>query len=365
MTLAEFNNLLRHYLDGQSTPDELALIDRWYDSLNAEVVYQFTPDEQARLKARMWAQIEAKTDNRTVDATPVIALNSTETVRLTRFWQRPQTIAAALVFLLLGSGLSYLIWQSTGRKTGEVGRFQGELALLSQGLSERQNNTDKAITLRLSDGSTVYLTPQSTLRVANSLARGERLVYLTGDAFFTIAKDPRRPFRVITEQIETQVLGTSFWVHAGGQTNKVDVEVTTGKVQVYERTQRPGSRQGRGVVLTPNQMVTVTNSENWQTGLVAHPAPVRPDSLVEKARLSVADNLVFENTSLSVVCQRITDVYGIDMDLAGTDLASCTFSGNLSRYPLYTQLDLICAAINASYHVRGTHILISGRGCAR
>lgn len=54
MTLPEFHQLLRRYLDGNATPDELHLIDRWYDSLNESVASEFTPAEQARLKARMW-----------------------------------------------------------------------------------------------------------------------------------------------------------------------------------------------------------------------------------------------------------------------------------------------------------------------
>ena len=365
MTLVEFNNLLRRYLDEESTPDEQAQIDRWYDSLNAEVVHQFTPDEQARLKNRMWSKIAAQTTADPVVAPPAFVLNPTEPRGLSGFWRWPQTRAAVLIVLFLGSWFGYSQWQAGGEKPGRYVRFRGELANVSKGLTERQNNTDHGITARLADGSTVYLTPQSALRVAPSLSTGERLVYLAGTAFFTVAKDPRRPFRVITEHIETQVLGTSFWIHAGGEARQVDVEVTTGKVQVYERTQRGGNPQSRGVVLTPNQMVTVTDGQHWQTGLVANPTPVEPPNGATPTGTGKATGFVFSDTPLSAVCQRIKDAYGIDMDLAGTDLASCTFSGDLSGYPLYTQLDLICAAINADYHIRGTHILISGRGCAR
>ncbi len=192
-------------------------------------------------------------------------------------------------------------------------------------------------------------------------------MYLAGDAFFTIAKDSRRPFRVVTEQVETQVLGTSFWVHTAAQTNKVDVEVVTGKVQVYERKRlaKTDNKLSHGVVLTPNQMVTITDSEHWETGLIAQPKPIQDELTTEAGGPAKTEALVFEGTPLSVVCQRVTQVYGIDIDLASTDLSSCTFSGDISRQPLYTQLDLICSAINARYDVRGTRILISGRGCAR
>ncbi|WP_375445047.1 FecR family protein [uncultured Fibrella sp.] len=365
MTITDFKDLLRRYLDGQSTEAELRLIDTWYDALNEDVTYQFTPAEQARLKARMWAQIEERTvpEGDEVE-TPILPL-PVRRQSVAWFQRRSWQVAASLLLL---AGVGWFGWQARNDSSADVLAFQGDLATASAGMPERHNATDKPITLRLPDGSTVYLTPHSTLRMATTLATGERVVYLAGDAFFSIAKNPHRPFRVVTDQVETQVLGTSFWVHAAGRANQVDVEVVTGKVQVYERTRQAGSGKrgdvGRGVVLTPNQMVTITDKEHWQTGLIAQPVPIKPE-LASESTVDPVTSLTFSDVPLTLVCQRLTKLYGIELDLANIDLASCTFSGDLSRQSLYTQLDLICTTINARYDVRGTHILISGRGCSR
>jgi heme oxygenase len=72
---------------------------------------------------------------------------------------------------------------------------------------------------------------------------------------------------------------------------------------------------------------------------------------------------LFSETPLLTVLEGLSQTYGIEMDLANPGLSACTFSGNLTGLPLYTQLDLLCRAMGANYVVRGTRILISGPGC--
>ena len=56
--------------------------------------------------------------------------------------------------------------------------------------------------------------PGSSLRYAPGLAGPRREVYFSGDAFFKVSKNPRRPFLVYAPQVVTTVLGTSFRVRA-------------------------------------------------------------------------------------------------------------------------------------------------------
>ena len=361
MTQSQFKQLLRRYLDGQATDEELRLIDRWYDSLNESVTYQFSADEQTRIKARMWVSIEAKTTPEPVVETPVRPLHALPPAQ-NPFWRRPFTVVAAAVVLLVGGW--WFFGQTTRGSEPVSGPFKGELALLSGGLLEQNNMTNHALRLTLSDGSSVVLTPNSAVRYPALFAPAHRDVYLTGSAFFSVTKDPQRPFRVSTDRVVTQVLGTSFWMKTTPAADRVDVDVITGKVSVFARKPAsavPTAKQASpGVVLTPNQKVTVFGDDLWQTGLVAKPEPIRPD--LPDATAPVI-TLTFDDVPLPAVLGRLGDVYGIDMDLANAGLAGCTFSGNISNLPLYTQLDLICRAVGADYAVRGTRILISGRGC--
>ena len=361
MTQSQFKQLLRRYLDGDASDEELRLIDRWYDSLNESVTYQFSADEQTRIKARMWANIEAKTiPDPVVETTVRPLLNPPSAQHL--FWRRSWTGAAAAVVLLLGG---WWFLRQPARDLGPVsGPFKGELALLSGGLLEQNNMTNHAVRLVLSDGSSVVLTPHSVVRYPARFASDHRDVYLTGSAFFSVTKDPKRPFRVSTDRVVTQVLGTSFWMKTTPDADRVDVDVITGKVSVFARKpalNAPMAKQASpGVVLTPNQKVTVFGADLWQTGLVAKPEPIRPDVPDASAPVLV---LSFDEVPLPTVLDRLSRAYGIDMDLANAGLSACTFSGNIGNLPLYTQLDLICRAVGADYAVRGTRILISGRGC--
>lgn len=66
----------------------------------------------------------------------------------------------------------------------------------------------------LEDGTEVWLNAASSLRFPFSFADGSREVFLTGEAFFKVAKDTRRPFIVHTGHTNTRVLGTSFNINA-------------------------------------------------------------------------------------------------------------------------------------------------------
>jgi transmembrane sensor len=81
------------------------------------------------------------------------------------------------------------------------------------------------------DGSKVTLNTNSRIRVA--LSEGERRVHLTqGEAFFEVAKDPRRPFVVEAGRKRVVAVGTKFSVRR--EEESIEVVVTEGKVRVED-----------------------------------------------------------------------------------------------------------------------------------
>jgi len=82
--------------------------------------------------------------------------------------------------------------------------------------------TAEHLNLRLDDGSTVHVGPDSALAV--DYAPGTRRVrLLQGQAFFEVVPDAQRPFQVSSDGVETTVLGTAFDVHLTGQATEVSV----------------------------------------------------------------------------------------------------------------------------------------------
>jgi ferric-dicitrate binding protein FerR (iron transport regulator) len=89
------------------------------------------------------------------------------------------------------------------------------------------------MTVLLPDGSTVRINGGSRLEMDESLFNKQtREVWLSGEAFFNIARNPGKPFIVHTETLHTTVKGTSFNVKAYDELEETVVSVRTGEVEV-------------------------------------------------------------------------------------------------------------------------------------
>jgi hypothetical protein len=213
----------------------------------------------------------------------------------------------------------------------------------------------------------VQLGSSSRLHFNKNFSAGKREVYLTGKGFFDVVKDPSRPFYVYSREIATRVLGTSFYVDAPENGRKVEVQVITGKVSVFqirsdsasknEETSMQKHSTANGVVLSPNQKVEYyTEEDHWVTGLVEEPVPVRS---IDEETLS----FVFENAPVRTLLVDIQSRFGIEVVTENDRICQCTFTGDVSRMTLYDMLDVISNSIGSTYEVKGTRILISGKGC--
>lgn len=124
-------------------------------------------------------------------------------------------------------------------------------AVLLQFRADHVTGTAELQTVRLQDGSSLTLAPDSA--VAVSYEPGERRVHLLkGEAFFAVASDRTRPFRVTARSVQASVLGTRFDVRLDGAA--VSVAVQEGRVHV-EATDEP---TGRGETLGAGQVVRVS-----------------------------------------------------------------------------------------------------------
>lgn len=265
--------------------------------------------------------------------------------------------AAAGVVLALGTGW----WWQTHQAPANTA-YQQLTAGATTPLVEKVNTGSRPLPVVLPDGSTVHLQPNSRLSYAASFAlQPKRDVYLTGEAFFEVARNPQRPFFVYANELVTKVLGTSFWVKAFEKDPQVTVSVRTGKVAVFTRTDPNATRQKAtrelsGLVLTPNQQLVFARSEvRMQKALVPHPELVNQP----------ANALAFEYRDVPVtrVFTDLKKAYGIDIVYDEVAMAHCLLTASLTDEPLYTKLDLICKGIEAQYWVQDGHIIIAGRGC--
>lgn len=125
--------------------------------------------------------------------------------------------------------------------------------------------------LVLDDGSIVHLNAGASLQYPEKFNSKERNVRLQGEAFFEVAKDAQRPFRIQTNHSTVEVLGTSFNIDTDA--SQTEVAVATGKVKVASLSTKEST------ILTPNQSALVNektlktfdtknlNYQTWKTGV--------------------------------------------------------------------------------------------------
>jgi transmembrane sensor len=96
----------------------------------------------------------------------------------------------------------------------------------------------QVVTLTLADGTSVWLNAESSLRYPVAFPTGERKVEITGEAYFEVAKDPKKIFRVTTNGTVTEVLGTHFNVNGYNSEGDTRVTLLEGAVAISNKSTR-------------------------------------------------------------------------------------------------------------------------------
>jgi len=117
--------------------------------------------------------------------------------------------------------------------------------------------------LILPDGSKVWLNAESSVTYPVAFGPQERKVRITGEVYFEVARDARRPFLVETRGETIQVLGTSFNVNAYTDEGFVKTSLLEGAVKINGAILRPGQAWTNGRVIATN----VEQDIAWKNGV--------------------------------------------------------------------------------------------------
>jgi ferric-dicitrate binding protein FerR (iron transport regulator) len=132
----------------------------------------------------------------------------------------------------------------------------------------------------LPDGSKVWLNAASSLRFPAAFTGIERTVELTGEAYFEIVKNAEKPFHVKVpsggmggEDMDVEVLGTSFNVMAYTNEEKMHTTLLEGKVKVKQGARAENLSPGRQAIVDQATHAMVVADGNidqavaWKDGL--------------------------------------------------------------------------------------------------
>lgn len=168
--------------------------------------------------------------------------------------------------------------------------------------------------LVLPDGSKVWLNSGSTLRFPTAFIGSERIVELKGEAYFDIAKNPKMPFLVRTNNaMDIKVLGTQFNVMAYDDEKNINTTLVEGSVEVLKGSEKTNLKPGQEAILnrgSGNIKVAQADLEQaiaWKNGY-----------------------FIFYNENIESIMRKVSRWYNVDIVYQG-NLNNKDFVGTISR----------------------------------
>ncbi|MBO0930233.1 FecR family protein [Fibrella aquatilis] len=189
-------------------------------------------------------------------------------------------------------------------------------------------------TLQLADGSDVTLNAHSSLRVPRfGFGNGDREVWLNGEGYFSVRHTTGdHKFIVHTTDLDVRVLGTRFNVST--RSRRTEVVLSEGSVQLV-RPRQPANP----LLMKPGEQATLAEGDtSIRRKLVALP---------EEAGAYRQSRLVFADTPLSQVAERIQDFYGVRVLVPNRDLARRELTGTLPN----NDLNVVLRTLSLSYNL--------------
>ena len=171
--------------------------------------------------------------------------------------------------------------------------------------------------LKLADGTKVWLNSLTRLRFPVTFAGEERKVYLTGEAYFEVARDSVHPFIVATDEgMEVKVYGTEFNVDTYRK-GTVKTTLVNGKVGIRV------SATGEEVRLSPNQMALFTKATQ----------SIQVENVDPYGAVAWKDGkFVFEDEPMEEIMERLSRWYDVKVFYANERIKKHTFTGIITRF---------------------------------
>ena len=196
-------------------------------------------------------------------------------------------------------------------------------------------------TVTLSDGTVVYLNSGSELRYPVAFGSERRDVFLSGEGYFEVAKDAKRPFFVNVDKLKIQVYGTSFNVNTYNIAN-VETVLVEGKIGI----------QGNNAEYTvkPGQLALYNREEGT---MEIRDVDVRPYVAWKE------HEFMFDDESLEEIMNTLSLWYDVDVFFQTASLKQLHFTGHLGRYEEVSHiLDAISGVTQVKFSVKGRTIIV-------
>jgi transmembrane sensor len=346
MTPRELFNLQEKYFAGLCSPDEIKLLQEHDGDFQLlELPWRSEMGNQQEIKADILSRIHAKMYGRKIfrvrhlsQAAAVILvlgagllfypknkLSKPHFVKI-RKAETPVLPGSNRAVLTLSDGSSIDLDNSKDGllcKQGDVKvdkLANGKLVYQNAGASTNSVIYNTITTPRggqyqvvLSDGTKVWLNAASALKYPATFAGKERMVELSGEAYFEVAKNKNMPFKVSLNKMTIQVLGTHFNVNAYADEDAIKTTLLEGSVKL--------SSGNATSFLKPGQQGVFAKQENFRVS----------DVNVQEAVAWKNGYFIFDNENIQGIMRKISRWYDVDVDYYGR-IDEGDFGGTISRF---------------------------------
>ena len=201
--------------------------------------------------------------------------------------------------------------------------------------------------VELSDGSHVDLNKQTSLKYNKTFKGNTREVYLKGEAFFNVARNPKKPFIIHTSNADIKVLGTSFNVNTA-ENGDLEVVVNSGTVAVTSN-------------ITKDQVILHKNDKaiySASSGNLVKTVNSNPNYLAWKTF-----KLLFKETPLNEVFTSVEKVYGVNVNVSDSSILNCRLTATFNNLKPDELIKMIGKTFGFSIKVADKSFYIEGKNC--
>ena len=308
---------------GEATPDEKKVIREWLNQ---------SPENKKlfnQLKG-IWLVSGTKTNADDYNIESAIQLFrekvQNENQKSTRVITFHNLIKYAAVFILV---LLIPISYYTGKRNIPGNTFSTVSCALG----------DKSL-IYLPDSSKVWLNSGSIIKFNNNFKKGDREVFLEGEAYFSVRKDKNNPFVVNSGEINVEVLGTEFNLKAYPDENKISTTLITGSVRI--------TSPNNSSVIKPGQKMVYNNKTKKM--VLFKLTDTSPETEWKDGRL------VFRNESLEDLQLKLERWFDVDIVLADETVKNRRYTGVLERESILEVMSYFSRAHSVSYKIEGNKV---------
>ncbi|MCD8043836.1 MAG: FecR domain-containing protein [Tannerellaceae bacterium] len=295
------DEIIDRFLNGNYVEDDLKKLNEWLDESDEHVKYLFTTEEFLQLNKYEIFSEKTNLDIAEKRLLKTIKNNEqAETKRKLFLSGIKKYIAAAVILITVSLGISILVFKKDSYQKEQLIVVSAE-----KGIYE----------FNLPDGSKVWLNDNSVLKYFPDFTT-ERYVFLEGEAYFEVQKNPDKPLTVESNLLKVSVLGTSFNFKSPAQSEIAEVSLINGEVQVK------GNNNEGMIFLSPGQRAEVNKHSGRMT---VQQVDVSLDAVWHD------DLIPFSQASLFYISEVLERFYDIHIVLSPDLDTRRTYSGVIRR----------------------------------